>query len=74
MGLPNLMCCVVEIKKCDDESIVYRVGNSDGMLKGWLTRDQFDFSRRKILKLEDVNKGKELSKRTANTATSVVGG
>ena len=74
MDLPNLMCCVVEIKTCDDKSIVYRVGNSDGMLKGWLTRDQFDVSRRKILKLDDVNKDKELSKRTANTATSVVGG
>lgn len=74
MDLPNLMCCVIEVKTVEDKSMVYRVGNSDGMLKGWLTRDQFDITKHKIIKISDVNTQKELSKRTANSATSVVGG
>lgn len=74
LDLPNLMCCVTEAKSVEDGSIMYRVGNSDCMLKGWLTRDQFDVSKQKIIKLSTVNTGKELSKRTANSAASVVGG
>ena len=52
---PNLIALIIETKEVADGSIVYRVATKDGVLKGWITRDQFDISKQKILKITQVN-------------------
>lgn len=71
---PNLIALIIEAKEVADGNIVYRVATKDGVLKGWITRDQFDISKQKILKITQVNTTIELSKRTANSIQSLVGG
>ncbi|KAE8736784.1 hypothetical protein FOCC_FOCC017761, partial [Frankliniella occidentalis] len=61
----------VVLDKTDDG--YYRVGNQDGTVKNLLSRNQFDVSKERILRTEDVSSAPK-SKRNLATAASLLGG
>ena len=73
VDFPNLIGLILETKNIDSKDF-YRIATKDGVLKGWIARDQFDISKQRILTLSSVNTTKEFSKRTANAASSLSGG
>ena len=54
---PNLLCLIIDIKE-HDRKTSYKCATRDCMLKNWLSRDQFDINKQKILSLESINADK----------------
>ena len=66
----NLICVIVSV----DEHQQYKLATKKGFLKGTFSRNYFDICKRSVLKIQDVDKTKEISIREACTQESKTGG